>query len=124
MGWLADRYGPSKVMVLSGLLVASGLLLSSQVSSLWQYYLSYGIVVGIGISGVWPILTGTTARWFDRRRGLALGIITSGIGLGNLILLPITERLVSSVGWSQAYIIIGVSVLIAFILCSLSFPRS
>lgn len=123
MGWFADKYGPSKVMALCGLLIASGLILSSQINSLWQYYLSYGIIVGIGIGGVWPVLTGTTARWFDKRRGLALGIITSGIGLGTLVFLPLTERLVFNLGWSQAYIIIGVSVLIVISLCSPALRR-
>ena len=109
MGWLADRFGPAKVMVLSSFVMGLGLVLTSQINELWQFYLTYGVVVGIGLSGGLPIATGTTARWFVRQRGLALGIVSAGVGLGTLIVLPMSERLITSFGWSQAYFILGIT---------------
>jgi len=109
MGWLADRFGPAKVMVFCGFVMGLGLVLTSQINALWQFYLTYGLVVGIGISGGMPVTTGTTARWFVRQRGLALGIVSAGVGLGTLIILPMSERLIAVFGWSQAYFILGIT---------------
>jgi MFS family permease len=107
LGWLADRFGPTRISVLSGFMIGLGLVLTSQVRELWQLYLSYGVIVGIGVSGTFAICTGVTARWFLKRRGLALGIVSSGVGLGTLIMSPVAERLINAFGWSEAYLIIG-----------------
>ena len=108
MGWLADRFGPAKVMVFCGFAMGLGLMLTSQINALWQFYLTYGLVVGMGVSGVMPVTTGTTARWFAKRRGLALGIVSAGVGLGTLIIVPMTERLIAAFEWSTAYFILGI----------------
>jgi MFS family permease len=116
IGWLADRFGPAKVMVFCGFLTGLGLILTSQINALWQFYLTYGLVVGIGVSGGMPITTGTTARWFVKRRGLALGIVSAGVGLGTLIILPMTERLIAAFEWSTAYFILGIASWIVMIM--------
>jgi OFA family oxalate/formate antiporter-like MFS transporter len=123
LGWLADRFGPSRISVLSGFMIGLGLILTSQVSELWQLYLTYGVIVGIGVSGTFAICTGVTARWFFKRRGLALGIVSSGVGLGTVIMSPVAERLITAFGWSEAYIIIGLVTLVVIITCSV-FLRS
>jgi MFS family permease len=107
MGWLADRFGPARIAVLSGFMMGLGLMLTSQISQLWHLYITYGVIVGIGISGTFSICTGVTARWFIRKRGLALGIVSSGVGLGTLIMSPVAERLITVSGWSNAYVIIS-----------------
>jgi MFS transporter, OFA family, oxalate/formate antiporter len=108
-GWLADKYGARKTMVFCGLMIAAGYLLSSQVSALWQFFLSYAIVEAIGVSGIFGIGSAIASRWFTRHRGLALGIVASGSGLGTLLIVPATERLVSAVQWSQTFIIVGIA---------------
>jgi len=123
MGWLADRFGPVKVMVFCGFAMGLGLVLTSQINALWQFYLTYGLVVGIGLSGGMPVTTGTIARWFVKRRGLALGIASAGVGLGTLIVLPMAERLIAAFAWSGAYFILGIASWIVMITCALFLRR-
>ena len=107
MGWLVDRFGPAKIMTFCAFIAGLGLVLTSQIQALWQLYIAYGVIFGIGASGGFITTMATTARWFVKRRGLALGIVASGAGLGTLLLAPISERLIDSFGWSLAYIVLG-----------------
>lgn len=108
MGWLADKFGPARVMAICGALAGLGLILTSRVTSLWQLYLAYGVVLGVGLSGSFTIATATTARWFVKRRGMALGIVAAGMGLGTFILLPVAERLVAAFDWPRAIAFFGI----------------
>ena len=123
MGWLADKFGPAKVMVFCGFATGLGLVLTSQINALWQFYLTYGLVVGIGLSGGMPVTTGTIARWFVKHRGLALGIASAGVGLGTLIVLPMAERLIAAFAWSGAYFILGIASWIVMITCAVFLRR-
>jgi MFS family permease len=106
-GWAVDRFGPRITIGLGGLFIGSGLLLTSQVNALWQIYLTYGLILGSGMSTAYgPMLT-TVSRWFTKRRGLALGIVTAGIGAGILIISPLATYLISAYGWKLSYIILG-----------------
>jgi MFS family permease len=106
-GWLVDRIGPAKVMAGCAFIAGVGLALTSQVGALWQLYVTYGIIFGIGQSAGYITTTATTARWFIKRRGLALGIVTSGAGLGVLIIAPLAARLIDAFGWSMAYLVLA-----------------
>jgi MFS family permease len=106
-GWLADKYGARKLMAFCGLMIGLGLILSSQVSSLWQLFLSYALIEAIGLSGTFGIATAVTARWFIRNKGLALGLVSAGSGVGTLLIVPGSERLINATDWSTAFIIIG-----------------
>ena len=109
LGWLADKFGPARVTAACGILMALALIAASQVQALWQLYLAFGILLGTSIGGTMAITGGVTARWFVKKRGLALGIVSAGIGLGTLLIPPAAERLITAFGWSQAYIIIGIA---------------
>jgi MFS family permease len=108
-GWLADKYGARKIMIVCGLLMAVGYLLSSRISLLWQFFLTYAVIEAIGMSGTWGICTTLPSRWFDRNRGLALGVVTAGSGFGTLLIVPAVERLVNAFDWSQAFVICGIA---------------
>ena len=69
-GWLADKYGARKVMIACGFLMGLGFLLSSRVTELWQFFLTYGVIGAIGLSGTFGIGTAIVARWFTKNRGL------------------------------------------------------
>jgi OFA family oxalate/formate antiporter-like MFS transporter len=107
IGWLADRYGSMKLMVFCGFMIGLGLVLSSQVHTLWQLFLAYAVVEAIGLSGTFGIGTAMISRWFTKNRGLALGIASAGSGLGTLLIVPGTERLINAFGWSWAFFICG-----------------
>lgn len=117
-GWAIDRYGPRIIVAFGGIAVSAGLLLTSQVNALWQLYIYYGLVLGLGISVAWsPVMT-TVSRWFIKRRGLALGIVTAGIGLGTVVMSPLASYLISSYSWRISYLIIGISALVIVIIAS------
>ncbi len=108
-GWLADRYGARKIMIFCGLMMGAGYLLSSRVEVLWQFFLTYAVVEAIGMSGIFGIGTALVTRWFTGNRGLALGIVASGSGLGTLLIVPSAERLVSAMELPPAFVIIGIA---------------
>ena len=80
------------------------------VHELWQIYLSYGVLAGAGMSSVYgPVLT-TASRWFRRRQGLALGLVSSGIGLGTFVGPPIFGHLIPAYGWRTSYLAAGICI--------------
>jgi len=87
----------------------------SQVSAIWQFYLYYGVIVAVGISGSFVPLVATVARWFTKRRGIMVGIVASGVGTGTLIVPPISTQLILNYGWRTAYIIVGIATLVIVI---------
>ncbi|MFC2006603.1 MFS transporter [Chloroflexota bacterium] len=116
-GKLSDKFGPRLLIMVCGLLMGLGYVLMSQVNTIWQLYLFYGVIVGIGVGGTaHPTVMSTMARWFVRRRGLVTGIVQAGMGIGAIIILPLTARLISTQGWRTCYIILGIMALVIFIL--------
>jgi len=114
-GRLSDRYGPQILVTTSGLLTGIALLLMSQVSSLWQVYLIWGLLMGIGGACCYIPIISTIPRWFAQRRGTAIGITYTGFGLGAIISPPLTQWLISYYGWQQAFIVLGLITFIIFI---------
>ena len=114
-GRLSDRFGPRVIMTGCGLFLGSGYLLMSRVSAMWQLYLFYGVILGIGLSGSFVPLASTVSRWFVKRRGLMTGIVVSGAGVGMMIMPLLASWLISSYGWRTSYIVIGIIVLVSMI---------
>jgi len=106
-GYVLDRYGPRIVVLLMGVFTGLSLLLTSQTSSPWQLFLGYSLLLAIGTGAAYTVAVSTTSRWFDKKRGFALGITGSGAGVGTLFIAPFATYLISSVGWRMAYIIMG-----------------
>lgn len=113
-GRLSDKYGPRALVALSGLLVGAGLLLMSRINSLWQAYLIWGFFVGAGGSCFFTPLVSTIPRWFEEKRGMVLGIVTAGGGLGGVIFPILAQRLISSYEWRQSLVILGLIVFVVF----------
>jgi len=111
-GRLSDKYGPRILVTISGLSLGVGFLLMSQINSLWQVYLIWGLFMGVGISCSFVPIISTIPRWFTKKRGIAIGIAVAGFGLGGVIVPPLAQWLISAFGWRQAYLILG---LITFI---------
>jgi len=118
MGMLNDRRGPRLVVTTCGILLGAGYLLMSQIDTIWQLYLFYGVIVGIGISGAWVPLLSTVSRWFVKRRALMCGIVLSGVGIGVVIIPPLAAWLISIYSWRTSYIIVGIIVLVLVILAA------
>jgi MFS family permease len=112
IGRLVDRFGAHKVIVPStvifGLVIISFKYFST---SLWQLY-AFFIVIGLIGTGTAPVPYGiVVSRWFDRRRGLALGLMMMGLSSGAILMPPIAQRLIVLFGWRTAYAIVGFVVL-------------
>jgi len=110
VGRLNDRFGPRVLLTVTALFFGVGLFLMSTADSLWQIYLFYGVMVGIGLSPVDVIALSTTARWFVRRRGMMSGIVKVGTGAGQFIIPLASSILILSYGWRTSYILLSVFV--------------
>ena len=112
-GRLADRFGARRVILLSSVIFAL-LLVSSHLLSLklWGFYVFYSLLGFVG-SGPAPIpYVKVISRWFDRRRGLALGLTMFGIGSGAILIPALAQRLIAMLGWRSTYMVIGLLVLL------------
>src|SRR5688500_8094502 len=106
-GALADRIGGRGVAIGGGLLLGLGLVLSSQAQALWQLYVTFGCMVGFAVGAFYAPLTSTATKWFTARRGLAVALVSSGIGLGILLVAPLARALISVYDWRIAMLVIG-----------------
>jgi len=106
-GWATDKYGARRVIFLMGLVTGLSLLITSQANSLWQVFLSYSLLLAIGTGGIIPVLIAAVSRWFDKKRGMAIGITTTGTSLGTLIGAPVAAYLISNLEWRMSYIVMG-----------------
>lgn len=106
-GWLLDRYGPRKVMMGSLALLIVGVSGTMTMNQFWQFFLVWGIIVGIGAGGVGSVLTATVGnRWFVAKRGLALGILGSASSTGQLIFLPLFMAMIAYAGWRMGSMVL------------------
>jgi len=113
LGRLMDRHGPLIVIEAGVGIMGIGLLLAGQVSQPWHLYLTLGVLVGAG-----SVALGFTGHalylpyWFVRRRGLAMSIAFSGVGIGSIVLLPWLQTFIQQAGWRAACTGLGILVLV------------
>jgi sugar phosphate permease len=114
-GWLIDRLGPRKVMLGSLSLLIVGVSGTMMMTQFWQFFLVWGVIVGLGAGGVGSVLTATVGnRWFIAKRGLALGILGSASSTGQIIFLPLFMAMITYAGWrlgSMALIVVALILL-------------
>lgn len=106
-GWALDKYGPRQIAFAMGSLTGLSLLLTSQTTALWQLYVTYGLLLSLGTGAIYTIVNSTTSRWFDKKRGFAVGVTSSGGGLGAIVLAPFATYLISHFGWRTAFVLLG-----------------
>jgi len=103
IGRVVDRYGVKRVIGIGALVTGLGFVLVSLSNSLWHFYLSY-IVTGAGMAAIGPVpASAAVSNWFKRKRGLAIGIMSAGLGIGGLVLAPLTGGyFIPNFGWRAA----------------------
>ena len=117
-GMAVDRYGPRRVVPVFALLQLGGYLLASRASTLWEFYVGWGVLAGVGFGiGVGPLMS-IIARWFQRHRGLALGIASSAPHAGVIVFSPVTSLLVDGVGWRWTFVVMGVIPFISLVVAA------
>ena len=107
-GWLTDKLGPRFVVTIFGSFIGWSYLLISQIQTLWQFVICYSLLGGMGASILNVPIMATITRWFLKRRGLMVGIVQSGAGLGGFFLAPLAGWLILSYGWRNASLILGI----------------
>lgn len=115
-GWIVDRFGPRRVMLVGILLGGFALIGLSRMTSLWLFYLFYFINALAYMSGGPLPNQVLISRWFDSSRGKAMGIAYIGIGVGGMLVPLIANWLNQSFGWQNALMILG------FMMIAIAFP--
>jgi len=124
IGGLVDRFGPRRVIALGSLALGAGLFLCSFTQTWWQFYIFFGVITGIGVGSTgWVTHTTIIQNWFKQGRGLATGIIASGIGVGILIYTPLAQYSINLVGWRMTYRIMAISIPLIVLSMTLIFLR-
>ena len=109
-GWgaLTDRYGPMPVVLAGGALLGLGLLLASRATSLLEFQLIYGIVVGAAAGAVFAPTFATITGWFEKHRGLAVSLVSAGMGVAPMTVSPFASWLITHYDWRDALLVIAV----------------
>lgn len=102
-GALTDRHGPRLILPVTITLAGVSFALASTAGALWQLYLFVGLMAGIGTSSFYLLAASTVARWFQQRRGLAMGIVFTGFNVGYMTGGPVAALLIEGLGWRAAY---------------------
>lgn len=111
-GWALDKFGPKWTLAAMGFFAALSLFLTSQVQTLWQLYLTYSLILATGTAAIYTVTSASVSRWFQKKRGLALGISQAGGGVGLLIAAPFATYLIVTFDWRTACIVIGAITLV------------
>ncbi len=126
-GRLVDKYGPKIVMIGAIATWATGVALTPFIKEIWQLYLVWGLLVGMGTGAGGSVISATvSARWFVARRGLIVGVLGTGTSTGQLIFVPILMSMVVSFGWragSLLLLAVGAVVLTIIVLLMRNDPK-
>jgi len=108
MGRLSDRFGIYAPLTCGAIVLGIGYAIASMATSLGQFILAQGVVVGIAGSVAFAPIIADTSLWFTRRRGIAVSIIASGSYLAGTVWPPIVHHFIATAGWRRTYLGIGV----------------
>ena len=117
-GRLTDRWGPRAVVTVGGVFLGGALAAMALVRELWQPYVIYGVVAALGMGTAYVPCHSTVVKWFARRRGIAIGLASTGASLGTFALPPVAQHVVDVAGWRAAYLVFGVGVFAAVALAA------
>ena len=123
-GRLYDRYGPKWVICISTLFLSIGFMLTAAINALWQFFLFFGVVAGMGLGGPSvSLMAAITSKWFAKLRGLAISIALTGSSVGQFILVPLVTIVTLHHGWRVSYFSIGLVMLVVNIILAVLVMR-
>ena len=106
-GALSDRLGTRAVVLLGGILLGLGMVAGSQATTLGQFQLLFGVLVGVATGSFYAPLTATTTRWFTTNRSLAVALVSAGVSLGSTTIAPLARWIITHYDWRMAMLVIG-----------------
>jgi MFS family permease len=123
-GRLYDRYGPKWVLCISTVFLSIGFMLTAFISSLWQFFVFYGVVSAMGLGGPSvSLMAAITSKWFEKLRGLAISIALAGSSVGQFALVPLITIVTLRHGWRVSYFSIGLVMLVVNIILAVLVMR-
>src|SRR5688572_3626765 len=123
MGRLSDRFGVIVPITGGAVFLGIGYAVASQATTLWQFVLAQGLLVGVASSATFGPLVADTSLWFTRHRGIAVAIIASGSYLAGTVWPPVVQHFIQSVGWRRTYLGIAVFCVVIMLPLVLAFRR-
>ncbi|XP_041977947.1 monocarboxylate transporter 9-like [Aricia agestis] len=111
MSALVDRYGCKKMTIVGGIFSTVGFVAASYSNSVEVLYVTYGIIAGLGMGLLYVTAVVSIAYWFEKRRNLAVGLGSCGVGFGTFIYSPLTTYLLDEYGWRGALLLLAGTVL-------------
>ena len=125
-GRIADRVAPRWIITVGALIASLGFVLTSFIRTPLEFYVVYGLLIGISSSGMGVVVANTSVgKWFVRKRGLAIGVATMGISFGTIVLAPTAGYIVKNMSWQAGFLLMGIVVfLIGVTLSQLLMRRS
>ncbi len=117
IGWgaLADRFGPRIVVLVGSIVLALSMVLASRASSLIEFQLTFGLLVGIATAAIFAPMMATVTGWFDTHRSLAVSLVSAGMGMAPMTMSPFAAWLVARYDWRTAFLLIAVVVAVVMI---------
>jgi MFS family permease len=116
-GWLGDRYGARRALLVAATVYAAGMLLLSRMQQIWQLYLYYSVMLGLAQAMFSVNIPTTVAAWFRQRLGLAIGVQQSLGGMGASVMAPLLALVLARTDWQSAFV--GITIVGSIILFTL-----
>ena len=110
-GWgaLTDSFGPQIVVLSGAILLGLGLAVASRATSLLEFQLAYGVIVGVAAGAVFAPMIATVTGWFEKHRSLAVSLVSAGMGVAPMTISPFARWLISTYDWRTALLVIAVA---------------
>lgn len=108
-GALSDRFGTRIVVLLGSALLGVGLVAASQATSLIEFQLLFGVVIGVAAGSFYAPMVSVATAWLEHRRNLAVALVSAGMGIGSMTISPIAGLLLEALDWRTAMLLIGLA---------------
>ncbi|QDR83469.1 L-lactate MFS transporter [Sporomusa termitida] len=118
-GYLTPKMGVRKVAILGGVMVLTGMYITSKTSSLWMLWLGYGFLTGGGVGVAYGVPIATLVKWFPDKRGLITGLAVGSLGFGSVLFTQVGYYLMTKVGVMDTFSILGIMIFVGVILGAL-----
>ncbi|MCJ9734171.1 MFS transporter, partial [Bradyrhizobium sp. PRIMUS42] len=108
-GTLSDRFGTRIVVLAGSLLLGLGLVTASQATTLWQFQLFFGVLIGIAAGSFYAPMMALASAWIEKNRSLAVALVSAGMGVSPVTIAPTASWLITAYDWRTAMLVIGIA---------------